>query len=315
MNSFWTGFLIGGAIIGTLFFVGNQAINKYIKKKNSKYFKYVVPSILLCIALIILFVNLEAIAKPNPIGDQTVLQYVLTNKAILHLLIYVGTLSMVGVIWILATFPFSFDGIKKFSVFGVSAEFNEKVQEAVDNMILLNEVSSIRENIMKVIISEKYYEETLTSVIVLNDGKYSIDTSALLIATLDTIKSAYASSESKIALKFHLEDVKSNDVNEAKQNVSELQNEMKEACLNVIRDGKSYVWKGTIAFATAPFDIDSQRNAFYILCIHSDDIEFTEKDIDFMQTVINLMEKLVDLQWYENIVLSDDEETEDSVVS
>lgn len=315
MDSFWTGFFIGGVIIGTILFVGNQVNNKYIKKNNSKHFKYVLPAILLCIAFIILFVNLESITKPEPIGEQTVLQYVLTNKAILHLLIYVGALSIIGVIWIIATFPFSFDGIKKFSGFGVSAEFNEKVQEAVDSKILLNEVSSIRENIMKLIISEKYYEETLASVIVLNDEVYSIDTSSLLVATLETIKSAYASSESKLALKFHLEDVKNDNIHEAKQNVAELQSEMKEACLNVIRDGKNYVWKGTMAFATAPFDIDSQRNAFYIVCIHSDDIEFSEKDIDFIQTVINLMEKLVDLQWYENMVLSDEEEAEDSVVS
>src|SRR5690606_13794300 len=116
---------------------------------------------------------------------------------------------------------------------------------------------------------------------IIKDNNYSIDSKNMLVTILDTIKSAYAASESKIALKYHLELVKEAEIDKAKENIKELQKEMSEACFKVIQTRKYFLWKGTIALPVMPFDIEVDQNAYFILSIYSDDIEFNNKDIDF----------------------------------
>jgi hypothetical protein len=307
MNSFWTGFGVGSLIIIILYFVSKPAYQKFVEKKEPKNFRLVIPFLCMGIALIILFLNIDAILKPEPIGTSNTLNYVLTNKAVLHMLIYVGTLSLLAVIWMISTFPFSFDGLKKFSGFGVTAEFNEKVQEVVESRSIINEISSIRENTLKIITSEQYYIETLSSMIVEDNQGFSIDTNRLVDAALETIQTSFESSESKISVKYNYELVEKDNEDKAKERLSEFQKEMSEACLTVIRKNKPYIWKGTLALKVTPFNIEEEENSYFVLCIHTENLEFNNKDIDFIYTVINVMEKLVDLIWYKNEVLESDE--------
>ncbi|EIJ78023.1 hypothetical protein PB1_10674 [Bacillus methanolicus PB1] len=313
MNPFWTGFGVGAISIFTLCFAGNQIYQKYFKKKEAKYLKFIIPILCVGIALIILYLNIESILNPGQIENEGILNYVLTNQAILHLLIYVGALSLIAVVWILTTFPFNFDGLKKFSGFGLTAEFNEKVQEVVESRSLINEMSYIRENIMKIITSEQYYNETLITVIVKEHQNYSIDITKLFDAVLETIQTSYESSESTILIKYHLELVEKDDLEKARERLKEIQKEMSEACLAVIQKNKPYVWKGTLAVPIAPFDIEKEQDSYYIMCIHTEDTEFNRKDIDFLYTVINVIEKFVDLLWYKKVAFIESDDPEQVV--
>lgn len=295
MNTFWTGFVIGALAIIGIGFVGKQIHTKYFKNKHSHYFKFIIPVIAITIAFIIIILNLDALVNPIPIGKKGILEYVLSNKAILYLLTYIGVLSLFAVVWIITVFPFSFNGLKKFSGFGVSAEFNEKVQEVVESRSIINEMAAIRENTLNIVITDDYYKETLINVI---NRQGDINTGMFVGTVLDTIVSIFAKSESKLKIKVHHELVYLSKIVEAKESLKELQKEMSIASLDVIRNKRPSVWENTLAIPINPFNIEEDLEAFYIVCIHSVDVKFSENDIDFFTTVFKVVESFVELDWY-----------------
>ncbi|OIK14574.1 hypothetical protein BIV60_11445 [Bacillus sp. MUM 116] len=305
MNSFWTGFIVGGLSLLALVYAGYRLKSKFFKRKDTQYFKFTIPVIAIIIAFIIIALNLEALIKPDPIGKKAILSYVLSNKAILYLLMYIGVLLLCAVVWIITTLPFSFNGLKKFSGFGLTAEFDQKVDAVVESRSIINEMAAIRENTLNIITSEQYYNETLADVI---NSEGNINTTMLFDAVLDTIVSVFRKSESKIKIKKHLELVTLSQEDTAKGNVKELQKEMSVACLDVIRHRKPYLWEKTLAIPVNPFDMEDELDAYYIICIHSEDVKFSDNDVDFLTSLIKVVEKFVELDWYK----IDESESEES---
>jgi hypothetical protein len=287
--------------------VGKQLYLKLFSSKNTKYLKFIIPVICISIALVIVILNLDTLLHPDPIGKKGITEFVLSNKAILYLLLYIGALSLFAVIWIITTFPFSFNGLKKFSGFGVTAEFNEQVNAVVESRSIINEMTAIRENTLNIITSEEFYNDTLAHTV---ESNGEIDGDMLFNGLLDTIKDVFSKSESKIKIKTHLELVSKDKLDEAKESVKELQNEMAVACNAVIKHERSYLWDKTLAVPITPFDIDTLNNSYYIICLHSEVVQFTDSDVDFIKTLARIVEKLVDLEWY--IKTSDDDTEEEA---
>ncbi|KPH72653.1 hypothetical protein [Oceanobacillus caeni] len=295
MSEFWISYTIGLIIIVIILLILHNVYQKYFKKSTTDFLKYMIPIVCIGFAVVIIIGNLDTIIYPEPIGDQTLGGYLISNKAILHLLLYIGILILLSVVWLITTFPFATSGLKKFSGFGVTAEFREKLNEVVESRSIINEMANVRETILNLVTSKAYFEETLSPAI---DQNGNINTDMLFNGVLKTFESFYKKSQSEIKIKYHLQLIDNNNLAASKETVKELQQEMTIAFNEVMRKRQPYLWQATLAIPFSPFDMEETQNSYYILCMHSAHIYFNDSDIDFINSIIKIIENFVDLEWY-----------------
>jgi hypothetical protein len=304
-----------GVFLSVVLLVVFRLTGLHRRKWNKETAKYILPFVVIMISFAIVWSNYRSLLHPKPIGKKAILNYVLTNPANLQLLLFITVIAIMVVIWIVMTAPFSFQGLSKFSGFGISAEFREKVNAVVEKNAVVNEITSIRENILRILTSDKYFNETLKeSVVRVGEGEdsfFEIEPKIMLSAILDLVESTYRVSYSHFRLQYHLETVRNGEEVESKKNLNDLPKEMRDVSLQAINKGKPFLWKGALAVLVNPF---KEEGIAYVMCIYSDEIVFTETDCESLLTLVKVAQKIVTLHWYESEMDNLNDETEEEVV-
>ncbi|MGM0780186.1 MAG: hypothetical protein ACQEXE_21935 [Bacillota bacterium] len=271
------------------------------QKFNKETVKYIPPTVVMLVAMAIVFSNYKSLLEPPPIDKKPLMNYLLTNPAHLQLLLFISLVGIIVLVWLVMTLPFNSQGLSKFSGFGISAEFREKVNAVVEKNAITNELTSIRENILRILTSDKYFDETLKSCVEEYEENgtkgFEINPNKMVSSVFELVETSYQASESNFRIQHHIETIKVGEKSISKKNVEELPKEMRDACLQVINKKKPFVWKGVLAMEINPF---AQTDSYYVICLYSDDLIFTETDSDYLGTLIKVAEKIITLYWYQS---------------
>ncbi|WP_316571323.1 hypothetical protein [Neobacillus sp. YIM B06451] len=289
------------AFLLVLSFAGLFQIN-WKWKWNKDTAKYIPPLLMTLISILIVGNNYKPLVEPPPVENKSLLNYIFTNPANLQLLLFISVLLFIVLVWLVMTVPFNTQGLSKFSGFGISAEFREKVNAVVEKNAVTNELTSIRENILRILTSDKFFDETLKDCVnefTEDDGTqyFEIDPNKMVTGVLELVETSYQASESNFRLQYHVESVKLHEEAASKKRLEELPMAMRDACLQAINKKKPYIWKGTFAMCINPF---AQQDSYYVVCLYSDDLTFTETDSDYLGTLIKVAETIVTLYWYQS---------------
>ncbi|PYZ96023.1 hypothetical protein CR205_16765 [Alteribacter lacisalsi] len=267
------------------------------KYLNESTVQFIIPGLMVFTVIITLLINIPELLRPGKIADQAILDFILQNQAIAHTLLIVSIFLILILVWMIARLPFSDKDLRKFSLFGASAEFAAQVEQKYTKV---SEVYSLQEAVRTILLDQVSINKNIPNFIIENrvedqDGnesiEYVIDVIQLLTYVLRTIQKGYSYGQSNYELRYFVSATNEYSEEELKEQVDRQPVSIKEACHNVLLTGTDSVYKGTIAFKTNMF---STTDEFALVSIHTEDFNFQEQDLDFFKNIFSIVQVLTE---------------------